>query len=69
MVASDLVAWVAMAVVVVLGALSRLRPKRQPPSPVFTCARCGTASRHNNRTAEAWRDGKSRLCCRDRATA
>jgi hypothetical protein len=61
--APELIVGVVIAGVVILGVIAKLMPKRQPPSPVFKCSRCGTASRHNNRTAEAWRNGKTRFFC------
>lgn len=61
--APDFIVGVVIAAVVILGVVAKLIPKRQPPSPVFKCSGCGTASRHNNRTAEAWRNGKTRFFC------
>lgn len=53
-----------VAAVVVLGLVGRLLPKRRPPSPVFRCDRCGAASRHNDRTTDAWRRGKTKFFCK-----
>ena len=52
-----------VAVVVVIGVVAMLMPKRKPPSLVFKCGRCGTAARHNDRTSEAWRNGKTKFFC------
>jgi hypothetical protein len=62
-VATELIFGVAVAAVAVLAIVSRLMPKRMPPSPVFQCTRCGAASRHNDRTANAWRNGKTTFFC------
>ena len=43
--------------------LSKLIPKRMPPQKSFKCGRCGTAALHNDRTAEAWRNGKTKFFC------
>jgi hypothetical protein len=43
--------------------LSKLVPKRMPSQKSFKCGRCGTAALHNDRTAEAWRNGKTKLFC------
>ena len=43
--------------------LSKLIPKRMPPQKSFKCGRCGTAATHNDRTAEAWRKGKTKFFC------
>jgi hypothetical protein len=59
----ELIFGIAVVLVLVLAIVGKLLPKRQPPSPLFKCARCGTTARHNNRTAEAWRSGKARLFC------
>lgn len=55
------------AVVVVLAVLAlgaKVFPKKEPPSAVFQCARCGTAARHDDRTINAWRAGKTTFFCR-----
>ena len=52
---------VVVVAIVALGA--KLRPKRMPPVAVFQCTRCGTATRHSDRTAEAWRMGKTTFFC------
>ena len=52
-----------VAAVAVLGFVVKLLPKHKPPSPVFQCGRCGTAARHNERTTEAWRSGKTKFFC------
>ena len=54
---------VAVVVIVVLAAIAKLIPKRQPPSLAFKCSRCGITNQHNNRTAEAWRNGKTKFFC------
>ncbi|MDY1033262.1 hypothetical protein [Stenotrophomonas sp. CFBP8980] len=51
------------ATVVILGLIGSFWPKRKPPHMVFKCGRCNTASRHSNRTIEAWRRGKTRFFC------
>ncbi|WP_152983462.1 hypothetical protein [Stenotrophomonas chelatiphaga] len=52
-----------VAAAVILGLVGSLWPKRKPPHTVFKCGRCNTASRHGNRTIEAWRRGKTRFFC------
>lgn len=59
----DLIVGVAIVAVVALGLAAKLMPKRKPPSAVFQCSRCGTAARHNDRTSEAWRSGKTKFFC------
>ena len=59
----DWIVGIAIAVIVVVGSVAQLLPKRKPPSLVFTCARCHKATRYNNRTEEAWRSGNKRLFC------
>lgn len=54
----------AIAAVVALGLIVKFLPKRKPPSAVFQCGRCGTAARHDERTAQAWRSGKRKFFCR-----
>lgn len=43
--------------------LSKLIPKRMPPQKSFKCGRCGISALHNDRTAEAWRTGKTKFFC------
>ncbi|MDN8660575.1 hypothetical protein [Stenotrophomonas indicatrix] len=50
----------AIALVVVLALFNK---KRQPPSRIFKCGRCGSAAHHNDRTSNAWRNGKTRFFC------
>ncbi len=54
---------ICVAVVVVVGFISNLIPKRMPPSKSFKCGRCGVQALHTNRTAEAWRNGKTKFFC------
>lgn len=54
---------IAAALIVVVIVLALLKRKRQPPSRIFKCGRCGNAAHHNERTSEAWRNGKSRFFC------
>ena len=61
--APELIFGVAVVLVLALAIVGKLWPKRQPPSPLFKCARCGTTARHNNRTIEAWRSGKAKFFC------
>ena len=49
--------------VVVLSFIGKLLPKRQPKETHFKCARCGTVSRHTERTMEAWRNNKTKFFC------
>ncbi len=55
-----------ISIVALLGValLSKLIPKRMPPQKSFKCGRCGIAALHNDRTAEAWRNGKKKFFCR-----
>lgn len=48
---------------IVLSFLGKLLPKRQPKEKHFKCARCGTISRHTERTIEAWRNNKTKFFC------
>ena len=59
----DLIVGLAIVAVVAVGVVAKLLPKRKPPSAVFQCSRCGTAARHNDRTSEAWRSGKTKFFC------
>jgi len=61
----NLIVGIAVVAVVLLAIVAGLLPKKKPPSAVFRCARCGTASRHDDRTTEAWRIGKTKFFCRD----
>lgn len=54
---------VAFAVFLIISLISRLIPKRMPPAKSFKCGRCGVQEIHDNRTAEAWRNGKTRFFC------
>jgi len=54
---------IAMVVVLAVGILKAVAPKRMPPQPSFSCGRCHTLTKHNNRTIEAWRDGKTKFFC------
>lgn len=54
---------IAVIVVAVLALVAKLVPKRQPPEKFFKCSRCHTLTRHNNRTIEAWRNGKPKFFC------
>ena len=62
-VAPEILTGVVVAIAVVTGVVAILMPKRKPPSAVFKCGRCGAAARHNDRTSEAWRNGKSKFFC------
>src|SRR5690606_35533747 len=54
-----------IGVVALLGIsfLGKLIPKRMPPQKSFKCGRCGISTSHNDRTAEAWRNGKTKYFC------
>lgn len=54
-----------IAIVAVLGVslIGKLIPKRMPLQKSFKCGRCGTAALHNDRTAEAWRNSKTKFFC------
>lgn len=54
---------IAVIALVALALVARLIPKRQPPEKFFKCSRCHALTRHNNRTIEAWRNGKPRFFC------
>ena len=56
---------IAVAVIAIFGLalVAKLIPQRMPPQKSFKCGRCGTAALHNNRTAEAWRNGKTKFFC------
>lgn len=53
----------AAAAIAVLVVLALFKQKQQPPSRIFKCGRCGSAAHHNDRTSEAWRNGKARFFC------
>ena len=59
----EIIIAVAVAALVGLGLVAKLIPQRMPPQKSFKCSRCGTAALHNNRTAEAWRNGKAKFFC------
>jgi len=59
----ELIFATAVVIVATLAIGTKLMPGRKPASQVFQCSRCGSASRHNDRTTEAWRSGKSKLFC------
>ena len=61
--APDLIVGVAIVATVALATVAKLLPKRKPPSSIFQCSRCGTAARHNDRTSEAWRSGRTKFFC------
>lgn len=52
-----------VAGIVVLVLVGKLLPKPQPKEKHFKCARCGTVSRHTERTIEAWRNKKTKFFC------
>ena len=54
---------VAVAAIVGLVLLAKLIPQRMPPQKSFKCSRCGTPALHNDRTSEAWRNGKTKFFC------
>jgi len=56
---------IAVAVIAIIGLalIAKLIPQRMPPQKSFKCGRCGAAALHNNRTAEAWRNGKTKFFC------
>jgi hypothetical protein len=62
-VAPETIFGIAVIVVAVLALVAKLVPKRQPPERFFKCSRCHTLTRHNNRTIEAWRNGKPKFFC------
>jgi hypothetical protein len=59
----EIIISLAVAALVGLGLVAKLIPQRMPPQKSFKCSRCGTAALHNNRTAEAWRNGKAKFFC------
>ncbi|GAB3314056.1 hypothetical protein [Luteimonas notoginsengisoli] len=61
--APDTIFGIAIAAVVVIGLVAKLLPKSRPKSQFFKCSRCNTASRHNDRTIEAWRNNKTKFFC------
>ena len=54
---------IVVAGVVALSLIGKLLPKRQPKETHFKCSRCGTNSRHTERTIEAWRNNKTKFFC------
>jgi len=62
-VAPETIFGIGIAAVVVIGLLAKLLPKRRPKSQFFKCSRCNAASRHNDRTIEAWRNNKTKFFC------
>jgi hypothetical protein len=62
-VAPELIFGAVVAAIALVAIVGKLIPKRKPPSHIFTCSRCRTATRHNHRTEEAWRNGKTKFFC------
>jgi hypothetical protein len=54
---------IVVAGVIALSLIYKLLPKRQPKETHFKCSRCGTNSRHTERTIEAWRNNKTTFFC------
>lgn len=56
---------IAVAIVALVGfaLVAKLIPQRMPPDKAFQCGRCGITALHNDRTAEAWRNGKAKFFC------
>jgi hypothetical protein len=54
---------IVVAVILVLGLVAKLLPKRQPKEKFFKCSRCHAVSRHTERTMEAWRNNKTKFFC------
>ena len=54
---------IGVAAILGIALFGKLVPKRMPPQKSFKCGRCGIAALHNNRTAEAWRNGKTKFFC------
>ena len=59
----EIIIALAVAALIGLGLVAKLIPQRMPPQKSFKCSRCGAAALHNNRTAEAWRNGKAKFFC------
>nr|CAP48764.1 putative integron gene cassette protein [uncultured bacterium]CAP49083.1 putative integron gene cassette protein [uncultured bacterium] len=59
----EILVGVVVAALVGIALVGKLVPKRMPPQKSFKCGRCGVAALHNNRTAEAWRNGKTKFFC------
>ena len=55
---------IVVGAAIVLAVLAKLLPKRLPASKFFSCSRCGTTTPHNDRTVEAWRNGKAKFYCK-----
>jgi hypothetical protein len=54
---------VGVVVALVLGVFRKSGGHRMPPQPSFACGRCRTITNHNQRTIEAWRNGKTKFFC------
>lgn len=61
--APEIIFGIAVAAAIVLGFVAKFLPRRQPKSQFFKCSRCNAASRHNDRTIEAWRNNKTKFFC------
>jgi len=57
------IAAVVVAAILGVAIVARLLPKKMPPRRSFQCSGCGAATLHNDRTAGAWRDGKTNFFC------
>jgi hypothetical protein len=54
--------WLALPALLALVLVSKFVSNgKVPPEQTFRCAKCGTRSAHNERTIEAWRQGKQKL--------
>lgn len=60
---TEVILGIGVVLVIVVGFIGKLIPKRMPPSKSFKCGRCGVQALHTNRTAEAWRNGKTKFFC------
>ncbi|MBS0576510.1 MAG: hypothetical protein JSS45_08825 [Proteobacteria bacterium] len=54
---------IVVVAALVLSIVVKLVPKRRPATKIFTCSRCRAVTPHNNRTIEAWRNGKTKFYC------
>ncbi len=59
----DILFGIAIAIAVIVALARAMAPKPMPPKMVFECRRCGTATRHGDRTIRAWRLGKKDFFC------
>jgi len=58
--------WLALPVLLAIILVSKFVTNgKVPPEETFRCTKCGTRTVHNERTINAWRQGKHKFFCRN----